>query len=505
MKEYEVEVVSTGATAAALKKHLDNVQEISEVTDFPEILDGRVKTLHPAVHAGILARKDRQDDLATLKNLNIKPYDLVVINLYPFVAKVQQGASLSEVTENIDIGGSTLLRAAAKNYANVTLITNPQDYDSLAQEMHLNNGEVSHEFRASRMAAAFAFSAEYECQIAEYFAEVNNATSGTGVREVLATGYLSGELRYGENPHQQAAVYTTSQPPHGLAGGELLNGKPLSYNNLLDADLAWKVVIQFETPTCVIVKHAQPCGAASHSDEAIAYQRALDGDKESAFGGIIAFNCRLGAAAAELIINQFAEVVIAPQFDEKALKILRTKKNLRLLACEVITESDGSVKNGVVENNIKNVIKNINGGFLKQSIDDAMPTATSLQWVTKNSIDTIEDLFFAWGIVKYCRSNAVVIAKDGASCGIGAGQTSRVFSVRCALMRAKDNGIDVRGAVLASDAFFPFADSLELIAEAGISAVIQPGGSKRDDEVIAAADKHNIAMAFTGIRCFYHG
>lgn len=514
LKEYGVQVTSTGGTAKFIKQYIEDVQDISTVTSFPEILDGRVKTLHPHIHGGILARKEQQKDMAAIEKLNIKPYDLVVINLYPFASSVKQALPFDDMLEQIDIGGSTLLRAAAKNYKSVALISKPDDYELLVQEMCANNGKVSNEFRAKLMAKAFFLSSEYDSRIAEYFKSVldsnynqdsslsqklpNEKQAAEKIKEqskseILAAAYPLNELRYGENPHQRATVYTNEQSPKGLVGAKLLNGKPLSYNNLVDADLALRLVNQLTAPACVIVKHVQPCGAAyDHTDISIAYKRALNADKESAFGGIVAFNRPLNAETAELISKQFTELVIACGIDEAALDILQRKKDLRILDCQLLSNNEYS-------------LKNINGGFLRQDIDNAIPSIESLDWVSKTKSDKVEDMLFAWTIAKYCHSNAIVIAKERSTCGLGVGQTSRVFSVRCALLRAQDNEINLQGAVLASDAFFPFADSVELIASSGISAIIQPGGSKRDTEVIAAADKYNIAMAFTGIRAFYHG
>ena len=523
-QEFNIEVISTGGTAKQLKQHLPEVIDIEEITSFPEILGGRVKTLHPHVHGGILARKDNTDDMQTLKDLQIDAFDLVVINLYPFEEQLLKDGTagdsqnIDSMVELIDIGGITLLRAAAKNYRNVILITDPQDYDNLADELRANNGSVRVEFSAKRMAAAFARSSAYDRNIANYFAAQldqdtsvvtpestpdNNSTASVSPRLMISAD-IKQELRYGENPHQQAALYTSSANhgnDKGIAGAKLLNGKALSYNNLVDANAAWRLACELPDACCVIVKHAQPCGVAVASTQPLAYQHALMADKESSFGGIVAVNSILEAETATLLKEMFLEVIIAPQFSEESLAILRAKKNLRLLQCASSHEKESPMTP-------PKMIKTISGGFLMQAEDKYIPTAESLEWVTKRKLsDTqeITDLLFAWQVAKVCHSNAIVIAKDGTTCGIGAGQTSRVFSVRLALLRAADNDLDVSGSAVASDAFFPFADSVGLLAEKGIKSIIQPGGSKRDAEVIALADEHNIAMAFTGYRCFYHG
>ncbi|MBE8183053.1 MAG: bifunctional phosphoribosylaminoimidazolecarboxamide formyltransferase/IMP cyclohydrolase, partial [Candidatus Portiera sp.] len=528
-QEFNVEVFSTGGTAKQLQQYLPEVKDLTELTSFPEILGGRVKTLHPHVHGGILARKDNSADMATLKELQLQPFDLVVVNLYPFAEQLlkqedtlDQEKNLANLVEFIDIGGITLLRASAKNYNNVVLMTDPQDYGNLANEMRSNNGSVRGEFSAKRMAAAFTLSSSYDSQIANYFSQqltstgkdnnspnsLNSSSSKASGGDNQQHGHLpkqlfsadleSSELRYGENPHQQAALYRDPTDATGLAGSQLLNGKPLSYNNLVDANSAWRLACELSGTCCVIVKHAQPCGVAVAPSQVLAYERALLADKESSFGGIIAVNKILDEETALKIKDNFIEVVIAPDYSQNALTILSSKKNLRLLKTIPHMPSEETAK----------IFKTISGGVLMQTEDQYIPTADSLEWVSKvqpTDDQQVTDLLFAWQVAKFCHSNAIVIAKDGATCGIGAGQTSRVFSVRLALLRVADNNLDISGAAVASDAFFPFADSVALLAEKDIKSIIQPGGSKRDDEVIALADEKNIAMAFTGHRCFFHG
>lgn len=488
LKEFNIETIATEQTARLLDEHL-NTTKVSQVTGFPEILAGRVKTLHPKIHGAILARKGDKQDMRDLKQQQVDLIDLVVVNLYDFAGCVQKGRLQAEIIERIDVGGSALIRAAAKNYRNIALISSPDDYEQLAQEMHANDGCIGEEFRLLRAARAFALSAAYDRRISDYFWA---QTHIEGEREEFIQGSPVYSLRYGENPHQEAVLYANADPPQGLAGAQCLQGKPLSYNNLVDADIAGRIVRQFAKPSCAIVKHAIPCGVAQQEELITAYQKAFAADSESAFGGVIAFNRQLDSeTAARILGKRFAEVIIAPEFSAAARKILSVKKNLRLLVYAAQEQPPKSTKF-------------IDGGFLIQ--DTNRISVDSVQWVTRRQApEHYEDLLFAWDVVKLCHSNAIVIARQGITCGIGNGQTSRVFSVRCALLRAKDNGVSLDGAVLASDAFFPFADSIELLAETNIAAIIQPGGSKRDAEVIAAADAQGIAMAFTGQRAFFHG
>ncbi len=494
LKRFDIETIATNQTAKLLKEKGVSLEEVSNVTNFPEILGGRVKTLHPSIHGAILARSNNQQDQADLKTHGLSPIDLVVVNLYDFATGLNNG--LLDAIEHIDIGGSTLLRAAAKNYHYVALVSSPDDYESLAMELEQNDGAIGESFRAERAIRAYRLSSAYDSQISAYLGqqlERSHEPQKLDHEEETITTRKILDLRYGENPHQRAGLYATSNPPQGLAAAPLLQGKSLSYNNLIDADAASKLVGQFSKPACVIVKHTNPCGVAERDRLVDAYIGAFNADRESAFGGVIACNCELDEETARTIVNsQFAELIIAPEITTKAREQLAVKKNLRVLA--FANEDTGDYH-----------IRFISGGLLKQQ---ANPTPSlKLEWVTKRKATKSQeaDLLFAWQVVRLCHSNAIVIAKRRTSCGIGVGQTSRVFSVRCALMRAANNNVSLAGAVLASDAFFPFADSVELLAEANISAVIQPGGSKRDQEVIEAANKRDIAMAFTHQRAFSHG
>lgn len=487
LKQFAIETIATNQTAKLLREKGVSLKEVSDVTKFPEMLGGRVKTLHPLIHGAILARSDHQQDQAELQTHGLNPIDLVVVNLYDFATGTNNG--FSEAIEHIDIGGSTLLRAAAKNYHYVALVSSPDDYESLAMELEQNNGAIGEPFRAERAIRAYRLSSAYDKQIGAYLAQQLEHQENKE-EETITTRFLT-DLRYGENPHQRASLYATSNPPRALAAAPLLQGKPLSYNNLIDADAASKLVCQFNKPTCVIVKHTNPCGVAERDSLVDAYLNALNADRESAFGGVIAFNRELDEETAKAIItNQFAELVIAPQLTTKAREELAVKKNLRVLV--FANEDTGD-----------DHIRFISGGLLKQQAH--LGSSVKLEYPTKRKATKEQeaDLLFAWRVARLCHSNAIVIAKEHTTCGIGAGQTSRVFSVRCALMRADRENLT--GAVLASDGFFPFADSIELLVDAGISAVIQPGGSKRDQEVIAAADKQDIAMAFTHQRAFSHG
>ena len=488
LKNHSIETIATGKTAQSLAEHGVQSIPVSSITGYPDLLEGRVKTLHPAIYAGILARRDHRQDQQDLHQQDLEPIDLVVVNLYPFAEKVSQRAGTDEIIANIDIGGLAMIRAAAKNHLHTALITSPQDYADLAQELAENDGKLSPSFRSARAGAAFLLTADYDRQIADYLARLYKDERPANF---LFGGYHPKDLRYGENPHQTARLYADSSPPRGLSAARCLQGRPMSYNNYLDADLALTIVTGFEDPACVIVKHAQPCGVAEHQTLAAAYRAAYQADQESAFGGVIACNRALDQETAALIRRQFAELVVAPAMTDEAIATLKDKKNLRLLVSSPVASS--------------RQIRGIHGGWLVQSSHRLNSAASD--WVASKpqNSSVLDDLIFAWRVVQFCRSNAIVIAKGGATCGIGAGQTSRVFSVRCALLRAADNNCDLQGAVLASDAFFPFADSIALIAKAGIAAIIQPGGSKRDAEVIEAARRHNIAMAFTGQRCFWHG
>lgn len=488
-----VEILSTGGSARMLRENGIPVVEVSDFTGFPEIMGGRVKTLHPRVHAGILARHGIDDDIA--REHGLPPIDLVVVNLYPFAETVvRPDCSLAEAIENIDIGGPAMLRAAAKNHARVTVVCNPDDYHRVTEILPAGPDADA---RLALATNAFAHTASYDGQISQWL-------SGRGEEGRLPPKLnLSLDrvqtLRYGENPHQPAGLYAArGAEPSGLAGARPLQGKPLSYNNLLDADAAWGGVVSLgESPACCIIKHTNPCGAARANSLARAYRKALAADPTSAFGGIIAFNRPLDAETAEAVSAQFAEVVIAPEFEPGARQALAGKKNLRLLAPLPSSQSS----NGAAFN-----LRRIDGGWLAQVPDSLRSGRAEFEVVTERAPDEGEwrDLGFAWACVAIVKSNAIVLARGEATLGIGAGQMSRVDASRIAVMKAADQQLDLAGACMASDAFFPFADGVEAAAAAGVRAVIQPGGSKRDGEVIDAANRHGMAMVFTGRRHFRH-
>ena len=495
-----VALVSTGGTAKALTDAGLAVVEVAEVTDFPEMLDGRVKTLHPAIHGGLLARRDRPDHLAALTERGIGEIDLLVCNLYPFAATVASGAGRADCVENIDIGGVALIRAAAKNHEFVAVVTDPSDYQAVQAEMAARGGAIGLELRRTLAAKAFALTAAYDAAIAGWMAR----EEGVEFPETIAlAGRLVEVTRYGENPHQAGALYRSGEQRPGVASARLLQGKEMSYNNYADTDAAFELAAEFHQPAVVIVKHANPCGVATGTSLRVAWERALACDPVSAFGGIVAVNRALDVATAEQIATLFVEVVIAPEVDEAAASLLGRRTALRLLAA-------GGMPDPAAPGMI---FRSLAGGFLVQGRDRIVATPQDLKTVTKRPPTPAEiaDLIFADTVAKHVKSNAIVFAKDGATVGIGAGQPSRVDSVRIAVAKAGDMqraaGLPespTRGAVLASDAFFPFADGLEAAIAAGVTAVIQPGGSRRDDEVIAAADKADIAMVFTGLRHFRH-
>ncbi|MCW5774043.1 MAG: bifunctional phosphoribosylaminoimidazolecarboxamide formyltransferase/IMP cyclohydrolase [Rhodospirillaceae bacterium] len=494
-----VEILSTGGSAKALREAGVPVVEVSDYTGFPEMMDGRVKTLQPKVHGGILARRDTASHLEAMKAHGIAPIDLVVINLYPFEATVAKGAGFDECIENIDIGGPALIRAAAKNHDFVAVVTDPADYGPLMDEMKAHEGAVSDALRKRLAAAAYARTGAYDAAIAQWFAR---QLGDEFPQRLVFAGARRQALRYGENPHQRAAFYTDGSARPGIATAEQLQGKELSFNNLNDADAAYELVAEFDRPAIVIVKHANPCGVATSDSCADAWDKALACDPVSAFGGIIALNRTLDAAAAAKIAEIFSEVIIAPDADEAAKAILAKKKNLRLLVT-------GRMPNPQEEGW---VLRSLSGGYLVQSRDKSI-IESELKVVTKRLPTKAElaDLMFAFTVCKHVKSNAIVYAKDRATVGIGAGQMSRVDSARIAVWKAAEAAkaagkpaSPVVGSVVASDAFFPFADGLLAAAEAGATAVIQPGGSVRDDEVIAAADEKGLAMVFTGQRHFRH-
>jgi phosphoribosylaminoimidazolecarboxamide formyltransferase/IMP cyclohydrolase len=490
-----VELLSTGGTASLIAEQDIPVIEISDYTGFPEMMAGRVKTLHPKVHGGILARRGIDEEV--MQAHDIKPIDLVVINLYPFEATVARpDCTLEDAIENIDIGGPAMVRAAAKNHASVTVIVDPLDYSQVLQEMENNNGAIGDKIRFSLAIKAYEHTASYDGAIANYFGRLVQKPEDQLFPRTINFQYQHSQgMRYGENPHQNAAFYVESNVSEpGIASATQLQGKALSYNNIGDTDAALECVKQFEQPACVIVKHANPCGVAIDDNIHDAYARAFSTDPESAFGGIIAFNRRLDAKTARAIIDrQFVEVIIAPEVDDEANDIVAGKQNVRLLSC-------GNWQNPVYRLDYKRV----NGGLLVQDVDaelyDSLTVVTELQ----PSEDQMRDLLFAWQVAKFVKSNAIVYAGKGMTIGVGAGQMSRINSARIAGIKAEHAGLKVTGSVMASDAFFPFRDGIDAAHEAGISAVIQPGGSMRDDEVIAAANEHGMSMVFTGMRHFRH-
>ncbi len=493
-----VKILSTGGTARLLADAGVPVTEVADYTGFPEMLDGRVKTLQPKVHAGILARRDLPEHVATLQKHNIPTIDLVVVNLYPFAATVAKpSCTLEDAIENIDIGGPTMVRAAAKNHQHVAIVTDPADYSIVLDEMRANKGAVSDATRFDLAKKAFSHTAAYDSAISNYLTAINaDGTRSAYPAQINFNFAKVQDMRYGENPHQSAAFYRDLNTiKGGIADYTQVQGKELSYNNVGDADAAWECVKTFEQPACVIVKHANPCGVAIADTPLNAYQLAYTTDTTSAFGGIIAFNRELDeATAAQIVANQFVEVIIAPSVSEAALKITAAKQNVRVLTVPLSFSAN------------QFDFKRVNGGLLVQSPDTLNVQASQLRVVSKAqpSAAQLQDLLFAWRVAKYVKSNAIVFCKNGQTLGVGAGQMSRVDSTRIAAIKAKNAGLSLIGSVVASDAFFPFRDGVDVLAEAGATAVIQPGGSMRDEEVIAAADEHGLAMVFTGYRHFRH-
>jgi phosphoribosylaminoimidazolecarboxamide formyltransferase/IMP cyclohydrolase len=491
-----VELVSTGGTAKLLRKEGIAATEVSSYTGFPEMLDGRVKTLHPKIHAGLLARRDDPAHVAALQGAGIGTIDLLVVNLYPFQASVADpDCRFEDAIENIDIGGPAMLRSAAKNHAGVAVLVDPADYARVLSEIRAA-GEVSAATRFELAAKVFAHTAAYDGAIANYLSSLDAERRRREYPAVLSLQFRKIEdLRYGENPHQTAAFYRDERvTPGGIAGYRQVQGKALSYNNIADADAAWECVKSFTDPACVIVKHANPCGAAVADTLAGAYAKAFKTDPVSAFGGILAFNRALDAQTAEALAAQFAEVVIAPRVEAEAQKIFSRKENLRVL--------EVPLAHGAQAHDYKRV----GGGLLVQTSDSRALDVKNFKLVTRAAPSEAQrsDLVFAWCVAKYVKSNAIVFCRDRTTLGVGAGQMSRVDSVRIAAMKAAGAGLPLEGSVVASDAFFPFRDGLDALAEAGAAAVIQPGGSVRDAEVIAAADERGIAMIFTGVRHFRH-
>ena len=493
-----VELLSTGGTFRLLQENNIAVTEVSDYTGFPEMMDGRVKTLHPKVHGGILGRRGTDD--AVMAEHAIKPIDMVIVNLYPFAATVADpDCTLPNAIENIDIGGPTMVRSAAKNHKDVAIVVNSSDYATVLEEMQANEGQLDYSTRYALMVKAFEHTAGYDGMIANHFGARDTDNNERDFSDTFNVQYFkTQEMRYGENPHQKAAFYTEANPTEAsVATAKQLQGKELSFNNIADTDAALECVKQFDQPACVIVKHANPCGVSVAVDIGTAYDLAFATDPESAFGGIIAFNRELDAKTAEAICDkQFVEVIIAPAVSADALAVVASKKNVRLLEC-------GTWGNQRPQDFD---YKRVNGGLLIQDRDNGMIIEQDLKVVSKRvPTDTeMTDMLFAWKVAKMVKSNAIIYAKNNQTIGVGAGQMSRINSARIAGIKAEHAGLEVVGAVMASDAFFPFRDGIDNAGKAGISCIIQPGGSMRDDEVIAAANEHGMAMVFTGMRHFSH-
>ncbi|HCG7195032.1 bifunctional phosphoribosylaminoimidazolecarboxamide formyltransferase/IMP cyclohydrolase [Vibrio parahaemolyticus] len=502
--ERGVDILSTGGTARLLAEQGIAVTEVSDYTGFPEMMDGRVKTLHPKVHGGVLGRRGQDDDVMAKHGIN--PIDMVVVNLYPFAETVaKDGCTLADAVENIDIGGPTMVRSAAKNHKDVTIVVNASDYDRVIAEMDANDKSLTLETRFDLAIAAFEHTAAYDGMIANYFGTMvpSYGENKEGDQESKFPRTFNQQfekkqdMRYGENSHQAAAFYVEANPQEAsVSTARQIQGKALSYNNIADTDAALECVKEFNEPACVIVKHANPCGVALGKDILEAYNRAYQTDPTSAFGGIIAFNQELDAETATAIVErQFVEVIIAPSVSAEAIEVVAAKKNVRLLEC-----GKWSTKTTGFD------VKRVNGGLLVQDRDQGMVSLDDLKVVSKRqpTEEELKDALFCWKVAKYVKSNAIVYAKGDMTIGVGAGQMSRVYSAKIAGIKAADEGLEVAGSVMASDAFFPFRDGIDAAAEAGIKCVIQPGGSMRDDEVIAAADEHGMAMIFTGMRHFRH-
>ncbi|ENO1849537.1 bifunctional phosphoribosylaminoimidazolecarboxamide formyltransferase/IMP cyclohydrolase [Vibrio vulnificus] len=504
LAERGVDILSTGGTARLLAEQGIAVTEVSDYTGFPEMMNGRVKTLHPKVHGGVLGRRGQDDEVMAKHGIN--PIDMVVVNLYPFAETVaKEGCTLADAVENIDIGGPTMVRSAAKNHKDVTIVVNASDYHRVITEMDANDTSLTLETRFDLAIAAFEHTAAYDGMIANYFGtmvpsygENKEGDEESKFPRTFNQQFIKKQdMRYGENSHQAAAFYVEANPQEAsVATARQIQGKALSYNNIADTDAALECVKEFNEPACVIVKHANPCGVALGKDILEAYNRAYQTDPTSAFGGIIAFNQELDAETATAIVErQFVEVIIAPSVSAEAIEVVAAKKNVRLLECgEWTTKTTGFD------------VKRVNGGLLVQDRDQGMVSLDDLKVVSKRqpTEEELKDALFCWKVAKYVKSNAIVYSKGDMTIGVGAGQMSRVYSAKIAGIKAADEGLQVEGCVMASDAFFPFRDGIDAAAEAGIKCVIQPGGSMRDDEVIAAADEHGMAMIFTGMRHFRH-
>jgi phosphoribosylaminoimidazolecarboxamide formyltransferase/IMP cyclohydrolase len=512
---FGVEILSTGGTAQLFRDNQIPVIEVSDYTGFPEILDGRVKTLHPRVHGGILGRRDSPEHVSAMQKAGIPNIDMVVVNLYPFEATIAKpGCTLEDAIENIDIGGPAMVRSAAKNWKDVAVVTDAAQYADIVSEMQSSGGAISQATQFALSVAAFNRISNYDGAISDYL----SSFTADGTRSMFP-GQVNGnfvkvqDLRYGENPHQQAAFYRDLYPvPGSLVTAEQLQGKELSYNNIADADAAWECVKSFDNSTnnstvgasaaCVIVKHANPCGVALGANALEAYSKAFQTDPTSAFGGIIAFNCQVDGVAAEAVSKQFVEVLIAPEFTAEALAVFKAKANVRVLKIALPKGGATAWENG------RNLMdsKRVGSGLLLQTADNKEISLSELKIVTKKqpSPAQMQDLLFAWRVAKYVKSNAIVFCGNGMTLGVGAGQMSRVDSTRIAAIKAQNAGLSLQNSVVASDAFFPFRDGVDVLAEAGATCVIQPGGSMRDGEVIAAADEHGLAMVLTGVRHFRH-
>jgi phosphoribosylaminoimidazolecarboxamide formyltransferase / IMP cyclohydrolase len=499
-----VRLISTGGTAKLLADEGLQVTEVAELTGFPEMLDGRVKTLHPKIHGGLLARRDHPDHVAALHRHAISTIDILVVNLYPFEQTVAKaGCTLDDAIENIDIGGPAMVRSGAKNWKDVAVLTDASQYQPVLEELRAS-GAISQKTKFALAVAAFNRISNYDAAISDYLSALQDDGSRSQFPSQANGRFVKvQDLRYGENPHQQAAFYRDLYPaPGSLAVAQQLQGKELSYNNIADADAAWECVKSFETPACVIVKHANPCGVAIGKDPLESYSKAFQTDPTSAFGGIIALNRPVDGAAANAIAKQFVEVLMAPDFSAEALQVLAAKANVRLLKIALPPGGERPWDKG---QNLMDV-KRIGSGLLMQTADNRELTVGELKVVTKKqpSQQDLQDLLFAWKVAKYVKSNAIVFCKDGMTMGVGAGQMSRLDSARIASIKAQHAKLSLQGTAVASDAFFPFRDGLDVVVDAGATSVIQPGGSMRDPEVIAAADERGVAMVFTGLRHFRH-
>ena len=512
LADYGVELISTGGTAKFLRENGLEVIDVATVTGFPEMMDGRVKTLHPKIHGAFLALRDNPEHIASMKEHEIEPIDLVVINLYPFEQTIaKEGVSLSEAVENIDIGGPAMIRSASKNWRDIAVVTDPKNYSEIADELAANSGSLSLETRQQLATLAYTRTANYDLAISRYLthssvplaaavgltSKTDNPTKAEFPADVSINLAKVTDLRYGENPHQKAALYRTGESG-GIADAEQLHGKEMSFNNYVDAEAAWNLVQDFDDLAVAIIKHTNPSGVGVATTNEEAYRRALSTDPVSAFGGIVAFNRKVDATVAASVNEVFTEVVIAPEFDAAALEVFKTKKNLRVLQCRSPHASSGET--------LSLEYKQISGGMLIQDKDTYKITQNDLKIVSEKqpSEDEMKAMLLAWQVCKHVKSNAIVIANENQTIGVGSGQMNRVDSVRIAAMRAERFNLPVKGSVLASDAFFPFRDNVDEAAKLGVSAIIQPGGSMRDEESIQAANEHNISMVFTGFRHFKH-